>query len=308
MNAHKNARTTPYARALMVERRAGGATVAAIAADFGVSARTVHKWLRRFSQEGPTGLEDRSSRARRRPHAVCDAWVAMIERLRRLRLTAREIAEALKLARSTVSGVLARLGLGRLAALDPKEPVVRYEHEKPGDLIHLDTKKLGRFNRIGHRITGDRRQGRSPGAGWDAVHVCIDDFSRAAYVEVLADEKKHTCAGFLARAAAWLQVRGVTVKRVMTDNGSGYRSKVFARAVRALKARHIRTRPYTPRTNGKAERFIQTMLREWAYAIPFTSSQARNADLPRWLAYYNSHRPHGSLAHKPPATRLPQQA
>jgi len=306
MNAHKNARTTPFARALMVERRAAGWPPPDIAAAIGVSTRTVFKWLRRFREEGAAGLENRSSLARRRPHAVPEAWTAAIERLRRLRLTALDIARALGMARSTVAGVLARLGLGRLAALEPKPPVVRYERAAPGELVHLDIKKLGRFRRAGHRVTGDRLQGRSRGAGWDFLHVCVDDFSRTAYVEVLDDEKGRTCAGFLVRALRWLRARGVRVERVMTDNGAGYRSKAFARVRRAVGLRHVRTRPYTPRTNGKAERFIQTLMREWAYAAPYPSSTVRAADLPRWLAYYNQARPHGSLDRRPPVSRLPQ--
>lgn len=305
MNAHKNARTTPFARALMVERRTAGASVAEIAAHFGVSARTVWKWLRRHREEGAPGLENRSSRARRRPHALPAPWTAMIERLRRLRLTALEIAERLRLARSTVSGVLARLGLGRLSALAPKEPVVRYERSAPGELIHLDIKKLARFEKPGHRVTATRA-GQNKRVGYDFVHVCVDDFSRTAYVEILPDEKGRTCAGFLVRALKWLRARGVTVARVMTDNGCGYVSKVFARTARAVGARHLRTRPYTPKTNGKAERFIQTLMREWAYALAYPSSDDRAADLPRWLAYYNHERPHGSLDRRPPVSRLPQ--
>lgn len=308
MNAHKNARTTPYARALMVERRAAGVSLGDIAAGFGVSTRTVSKWLRRHREDGAAGLENRPSIARRRPHAIGAPWTDMIERLRRLRLTALQIAERLGLARSTVSGVLKRLGLGRLSALEEPAPIVRYERANPGDLIHLDVKKLGRFRRMGHRVTGDRRKGRSKGAGWDYVHVCVDDFSRAAYVEILDDEGQHACTGFVIRAIRWFRARGVTVERVMSDNGSGYRSGRFARAVRAARARHIRTKPYTPQTNGKAERFIQTLLREWAYAVPYRSSHARAAALPAWLAYYNRERAHASLQRKPPVSRLPQTA
>jgi transposase InsO family protein len=293
----------------MVERRAQGWTVPAIAAAAGISVRRVYAWLRRHREEGAAGLENRPSIAHRRPHAVPAPWAAMIEQLRRLRLTALEIAERLTLARSTVSGVLARLGLGRLSSLEPAEPPRRYERKAAGEILHLDTKKLGRFNRMGHRVTGDRQgQSNSRGVGWEFVHLAIDDFSRAAYVEVLEDELGVTCAAFLGRARRWFLARGVRIERVMSDNGSGYKSHVFARACRAARARHIRTRPYTPKTNGKAERFVQTLLREWAYAMPYPSSAARAADLPRWLGYYNSARPHGSLGKKPPVSRLPQPA
>jgi transposase InsO family protein len=309
MNAHQNARTTPFARALMVERRARGASLAEIATSLGVSARTVCKWLKRHREEGAAGLQNRPSVAHRRPHATSAPWAAMIERLRRLRLTALAIAEQLRIPRSTVSAVLTRLGLGRLSSLEPAEPPRRYERAAPGELLHLDTKKLGRFNRIGHRITGDRTgQSNGRGVGWEVVHIAIDDFSRAAYVEVLKDEKKRTCTAFLVRALRWFAERGVAVQRVMTDNGSGYKSRLFAKALKLLRIRHIRTRPYTPKTNGKAERFIQTLLREWAYAMPYPSSDARAADLPRFIAYYNLARRHGSLGRRPPVTRLPQPA
>jgi len=308
MNAHQNARTTPFARALMVERRARGASVAEIAVSLGVSTRTVAKWLKRHREEGAAGLQNRPCVAVRRPHATPAPRVALIEKLRRLRLSARAIAERLKMARSTVAAVLARLGLGRLSSLEPAPPPRRYERAAPGELVHLDTKKLGRFNAVGHRITGDRRKGRSEGAGWEFVHLAIDDFSRTAYVEILADETGATCAAFLARALAWFTARGVAVARVMTDNGSGYVSAAFAQACAEAGARHLRTRPYTPRTNGKAERFVQTLLREWAYARSYPTSRSRAARLPRWLAHYNSARPHGSLGHAPPVTRMPQLA
>jgi transposase InsO family protein len=279
-----------------------------VAADFGVSVRTVYKWLARFRAEGEPGLLDRPSTARALPHRLPPAWVALIEKLRRTcRMTARAIARRLRLCRSTVSGVLARLGLSRLKALDLPEPVRRYERGAPGDLIHLDIKKLGRFVREGHRVTGSRRN-KSRGAGWEYVHVAIDDFSRLAYVEVLENERGVTCAGFLKRAVAWLSAQGVAVRQVMTDNGSGYISKVFTQARTVLGLRHIRTRPYTPKTNGKAERFIQTMLREWAYARPYRSSANRAAQLPRWLTHYNHNRPHGSLGHLPPISRIRSQS
>ena len=219
------------------------------------------------------------------------------------RLTGAEIAAKLGLARSTVSGWLARIGLGRLASLEPKPPVRRYQRQSPGELLHLDIKKLGRFERTGHRITGCRR-GRSQGAGWDYLHVAIDDATRLAYVEVLPDETRHSTTSFLLRALRWFKARGVRVERVMTDNGSGYIAGLFRRTLQRLAIRHIRTRPYTPKTNGKAERFIQTMLREWAYAIPFRSSLTREADLPRWLDWYNSKRPHMGIKGKTPIQAL----
>lgn len=305
MNAHKNARTTPFGRAVMVRRvLQEGWTVAAAAAAFDVSIRTVHKWLARFRSEGRAGLENRSSA----PHLVANKlpapWLAMITRLRRdYRMTGEEIAVRLRLPRSTVASHLRRLGLGRLVALEPSEPARRYNRARAGELIHLDVKKLARFRRIGHRITGDRRHG-SDGAGWEFVHVAVDDASRLAYVEVLPDEKRHSVTAFLVRALRWFKRQGIRVERVMTDNGPGYVSKLFQKACRMLRLRHIRTRPYTPKTNGKAERFIQTLLREWAYALPYRSSDTRAAHLPRWLRHYNHERPHASLARQPPIAWL----
>ena len=310
MNAHKNARTTPHIRALIVQLREGGMSVADIAARFAISPRTVYKWLKRHRQGGAAGLVDRSSAPLHVANALPQPWIDMAAKLRReLRLSVEEIAELLKLARSTLARRLARLGLGRLSNLDPKPPVRRYQRERPGELIHLDIKKLGRFNQPGHRITGDRtrqssRRGKGWGAGWEFVHVAIDDATRLAYVEVLEDERKWTATGFLLRAVRWFRDRGIRIERVMTDNGACYISGVFAKACRLIGARHIRTRPYTPQTNGKAERFIQTCLREWAYAIPYASSQSRSDDLPRWLDWYNQKRPHSALKRQSPAQAL----
>jgi transposase InsO family protein len=218
----------------------------------------------------------------------------MIVRLRReYRMTGQEIAERLQLPRSTVAGHLTRLGLGRLAALEPSEPARRYNRARAGELVHFDVKKLARFIRIGHRITGDRHRQNSK-VGWEFVHVAVDDASRLAYVEVLPDEKRQATTGFLIRALRWFKSQGIRVERVMTDNGPGYIARLFRKACRLLRLRHIRTRPYTPKTNGKAERFIQTLLREWAYALPYPSSDRRAADLPRWLRLYNHERPHAS--------------
>ena len=305
MNAHKNARTTPFGRAVMIRRvLQEGWSVTAVAASFEVSTRTVRKWLARFHREGRAGLDNRSSA----PHLVANKlpapWLTMIARLRReYRMTGEEIALRLRLPRSTVASHLRRLGLGRLAALEPSEPARRYSRARAGELVHLDIKKLARFRRIGHRITGNRRQG-SEGAGWEFVHVAVDDASRLAYVEILPDEKRQSVTGFLVRALRWFKRQGVRVERVMTDNGSGYVSRLFRKVCRLLRLRHIRTRPYTPKTNGKAERFIQTLLREWAYALPYRSSASRAADLPRWLRHYNQERPHASLARQSPTAWL----
>jgi transposase InsO family protein len=308
MNAHKNARTTPFGRAVMIRRvLQEGWNVSAVAASFEVSTRTVRKWLARFRREGWAGLENRSSA----PHLVANKvpapWLTMIARLRReYRMTGEEIALRLRLPRSTVASHLRRLGLGRLATLEPSEPARRYSRARAGELVHLDIKKLARFRRIGHRITGDRRHG-SEGAGWEFVHVAVDDASRLAYVEVLPDEKRQSVTGFLVRALRWFKRQGVRVERVMTDNGAGYVSRLFRKVCRLLRLRHIRTRPYTPKTNGKAERFIQTLLREWAYALPYRSSDSRAADLPRWLRHYNQERPHASLARQSPTAWLQAQ-
>lgn len=309
MNSHKNAKTTPLSRAEIVRRvREEGQSPAKVATAFGVSERTVRKWLRRFREEGVAGLENRSSRPHTLQSQFIDGWTELIVSLRHYRLTALEIANQLGFARSTVSALLKRLGLNRLSRLTPPEPVRRYERRRPGDLIHIDIKKLARFKRIGHRITGDRRKGRSENVGYDYVHVCVDDHSRVAYVEVLPDETGQTCADFLARAVLWFAKKGITIRRVMSDNGPGYKSDIFRQARQALGLKHLRTRPYTPKTNGKAERFIKTMLEDWAYALPYKTSDRRNANLPRWLRIYNCERPHGSLGGAPPISRLQPQA
>ena len=251
-NPHNNARTCLYSREQIVLRHQNGETVKAIAAAFGISVRTVYKWLKRFCEHGLQGLQSRSSQPHSNPRAYLAAYDELIARLRTFRLTALDIAGALGLARSSVSHALKRMGLNRRDKLNPPEPVRRYERDRPGDLIHLDIKKLGRFVQIGHRITGHHRRKRSRHLGYDYVHVAIDDHSRVAYVEVLQDEKGDTCARFLARATQWFGKRGVAVRRVMTDNGVGYVSHAFRDAAIALGQRHIRTRPYTPKTNGKA--------------------------------------------------------
>ncbi len=281
-----------------------GRPVADVAAGFGVSERTARKWLARFRAEGAAGLENRSSRPTSVATRTAEPWIEMMERLRReYRLGAEEIATQLQCARSTIAAWLKRRRLGRLKNLDEPAPVRRYQRQRPGELIHLDIKKLARFERMGHRITGDRH-GASEAAGYDFFHVAIDDATRLAYVEVLPDERRGSTTGFLVRALRWFRTRGIRVERVMTDNGSGYVARLFRKALRMLAIRHIRTRPYTPKTNGKAERFIQTLMREWAYAIPFRSSEARAADLNRWVDWYNRQRPHASLNKRSPVQAL----
>jgi transposase InsO family protein len=316
MKLHANARTCPNSRRLLVARiedeewSLGSAAEAA-----GVSERTAAKWLARWRAEGENGLQDRSSAPRRRPTRLTQDRLSAIEALRRLRMTAAEIAEVLGIALSTVSRWLRRIGLGRRGALTPAEPPNRYERKRPGELIHVDVKKLGRIgpNRAGHRVTGRRlsNRGRTDAAGhvrrsvgWEFVHVCVDDATRLAYVEVLGDEKGATAAGFLRRAVAWFEGMGITVERVLSDNGACYRSRVHAEACAELSMRHLFTRPYRPRTNGKAERFIQTLTNRWAYGAIYGSSAERTATLPGWLDHYNFRRGHGSLGHRPPAARL----
>ncbi len=308
MNIHSCARTSVRGRELLVRRiTEEGWTVDEAAEAAGISVRTVYKWLARFEDEGTAGLVDRSSRPKRSPTQVPRGWQELVLELRRSRMTGAQIAKRLRIPRSTVARVLKRHGLARLKYLDPPTPIRRYEKHRPGELIHLDVKKLGRFRVAGHRVTGVRND-LSAGCGWEFVHVCLDDFTRLAYVEILPDEKGATCVAFLRRAVAWFAGYGVRVLRVMTDNGSGYVAKDFAAAVAAIRAKHIRTRPYTPRTNGKAERFIQTMLREWAYVRPYTSSTRRRVALAPWLRRYNERRPHGGIGGAPPITRLQEAA
>ena len=302
---HQNARTTRHRRMLMIERLQGGWTVPAVAAALGVDPKTVRKWRDRYAAEGAAGLRDRSSRPHHSPTRLDAGVAAEIEALRRQRLSGPAIARRLGRPVSTIGAVLRRRGLGRLASLEPRPPVIRYERAHPGELIHLDIKKLGRIAGLGHRITGDRRgQSAKRGTGWEYLHVAIDDASRLAYTEVLPNERKESATAFLVRALCWFERHGVTVARVMTDNGSAYRSTLFRQTCAAAEARHLRTRPYTPRTNGKAERFIQTCLREWAYASPYQSSDERTQAMPAWLCDYNTQRPHSALDGKPPISRL----
>jgi transposase InsO family protein len=304
MQLHGNARLSPFQRALLCSRvREEGWTVADAADAAGCSERTAYRWLTRHDAGEP--MTDRSSAPRCVPGRTPSEIERVIEQLRRLRWTSTRIAAELGLASSTVCAVLARLGLNRLSRLEPPEPPNRYCRRHPGELIHVDIKKLGRFDRPGlpahERRAGYRRVGQGR-RGWEFCHVAVDDTSRLAYVEVLDDEKGPTCAGFLRRAIAWFADQGVTVERVMTDNGGGYRSDAHAAAVAQLRVKHLRTRPYRPRTNGKAERFIQTLLREWAYAASYRNYRHRRTVLPKWLEYYNCRRPHSALGHKVPVS------
>lgn len=305
MNIHKNARLTPIGRERLVREVAGGQTPQAIARAAGVCPRTVRKWVARYKAEGLAGLADRSSRPRHLYRPVAPAIVDRVIALRRQRLTGKHIAKITAVSAATVSRVLKRAGLNRIKDLDPPEPVRRYERQHPGELIHIDIKKLGRFERVGHRITGDRKgQSNCRGVGWEFVHVCIDDASRIAFTMIMPDEKATSAIAFLKAAVAYYASLGVTVSRVMTDNGSCYKAFAFARASNRLKLKHIRTKPYTPKTNGKAERFIQTALREWAYARAYQTSRQRADELKPWTHQYNWHRPHGSLKSNPPISRL----
>ena len=306
MDIHKNARLTPHSRAELVRRvvqeRQSWATVATA---FGVCTKTVGKWVSRFRAEGSAGLQDRSSRPHRLRRPTPEPVVKRIEALRRERRTGQQIAAEVGVSPATVSRVLRRLGLNTLKALEPAEPVRRYERKAPGELLHIDIKKLGRFERTGHRITGDRSgHSNSRGVGWEYVHVCIDDHSRIAFAQILPDERKNSAITFLKAAVAYYKSLGITIERVMTDNGSCYKSHDFRKTCRALKIKHIRTKPYTPKTNGKAERFIQTALREWAYARAYQTSDQRGAVMPRWIHRYNWHRPHASLKYNTPISRL----
>ena len=305
MKIHANAKLGPKGRLTMVRRVVDeGWSIAGAAEAAGVSERTCSKWVRRYRDEGEAGLCDRSSTPRSVPNRTPEDRVAAIAALRRLRLTGAEIAFCLGMAISTVGVVLDRIGLGKLSRLEPPEPPNRYERKRPGELLHIDVKKLVRIERgAGHRMTGKRTK-HARGAGWEFVHVCVDDATRLAYVEVLPDEKARTAVGFLRRALRFYAAHGVTVERLMTDNGSAYRSTVHAIACRKLRIKHIRTRPYRPRTNGKAERFIRTMLGGWVYGAIYRNSVERTRALAGWLEFYNWQRPHGSLSKRPPGARL----
>jgi transposase InsO family protein len=315
MKLHGNARLSVKGRELLIERiELAGWSLSAAAEAAGISERTARKWVARWRAEGPPGLVDRSSAPAVVANRTDERRIEAIAALRRLRMTAAEIAECLGMALSTISGILTKTGMGKLGRLG-LEPAVRYERRRPGELIHIDVKKLGRIHQgAGHRITG--RRGRYTGSrtdaegvrrqtvGWEYVHIAIDDATRLAYVEVLGDQKAVTAVGFLGRAINHYATYAITVEQLMTDNGSPYRSAVHAIACRALEIRHLRTRPYRPQTNGKAERFIRTLLGGWAYGASYRDSTQRNASLAGWIDFYNHRRPHGALSHKPPIARL----
>jgi transposase InsO family protein len=304
---HRNAKTTPHMRALLVHRvRTLHWPVVTAAEAAGVAGRTAYKWLARYRQGGASALADRSSQPHRQPRRTPAAVISAIVTARHERLTAWAIAVRLQIPRSTVAAILARLGLNRLASLEAVVPVTRYERAHPGELVHLDIKPLGRILRVGHRIAPTRRS--SVGAGWEYVHVAVDDHSRAAYVEVLGDQTGATTAAFLQRTIRWFARRGVVVQRVLTDNGSAYISRRFQHCASRAGVRLIRTRPYRPQTNGKAERFIQTLIRRWAYAVPYASSSRRTQALRPWLRHYNLERPHAALNYQPPCVRFPRLA
>jgi transposase InsO family protein len=304
---HRNAKTTPHMRALLVHRvQTLRWPVASAAAAAGIAVRTGYKWLARYRHGGGAALEDRSSEPHRQPRRTPPAVVSAIVAARHERLTAWAIAVRLQVPRSTVAAILARLGLNTLMALEPAAPVTRYERARPGELVHLDIKPLGRILRAGKRVDPTHRA--SVGAGWEYVHVAVDDHSRAAYVEVLPEQTGAATAAFLRRTVAWFARRGVVVQRILTDNGSNYRSHCFQHAASRAGVRLGRTRPYRPQTNGKAERFIQTLLRRWAYAVPYASSWRRTQALRPWLRHYNLERPHAALAYQPPCVRFPRLA
>jgi transposase InsO family protein len=306
MNIHNNARLTPKGREQMVRAVVDrGLSKTAAARQSNTTPKTVAKWVARFEAQGVDGLRDRSSKPLSSPSQIPLAMCAAVERLRRERRTQEHIAAETGISKASVSRILKRCGLSLLSSLEPQDPRPRYERDQPGEIIHLDIKKLGRFNSVGHRITG-RRGGRcsSQAAGWEFAHVAIDDHSRVARIDIFPDQRKESAVAFLCATIAYFKSLGVTVERVMTDNGSCYLSKAFARACRELGIKHIKIKPYTPQTNGKAERFIQTALREWAYATAFEHSDQRRQALLPWLHRYNWHRPHASLAKKPPISRL----
>jgi len=304
MRVHPNARTTPRSRAVIIARVENeGWSVAETAEAFGVSERTVYKWRSRYRAGGSAALEDGRCVPQRIPHRTAAAKVARIVQLRGQRLRMWEIAWRVGVPRSTVAAVLARHGLSRLPLTEPPPPVVRYQRDRAGELLHIDTKPLGKIGQIGHRIHGDRSK-RVRGIGYEHAHVAIDDASRLAYVEILPTAQKTEAIGFLERAVSWFASLGIRIEQVMSDNGSAYLSRAFAATCKTLNMRHIRTRPYTPRTNGKAERFIQTMLREWAYRRSYRTSGFRRRALTPWLRYYNRWRPHTSLNFQSPLSRL----
>jgi transposase InsO family protein len=303
MDIHQNARLTLYSREQLAQSvLLQGRTLTWAAAQFIVAPRTARKWVRRYQAEGRCGLADRSSRPHRLRQPTPSALIERVEHLRRQRFTGMHIAQQTGLSTATVSRILRRLGLHRLRALDPAPAIIRYEYPRPGDLLHMDTKQLGRFGPMQTRGDG-RRRGQHPGSGWEHAHVAIDDHSRLAFSLLLSDKSAPSAITFLRAAVAHYARFGIVIRRLLTDNGHCYRSRAFRRCCAQLGIRQRFTRPYTPRTNGKAERFIQTALREWAYACTYQDSEQRAQQLPRWLHHYNWHRPHASLNHAPPISR-----
>lgn len=304
MNNHKNARLTFHGRLLIVRRvLQEGLRPAEAAQAAGVSVRTVYKWVDRYCTEGEAGLHNRSSKPHQSPLATAEPIVGQVVELRRSRMTYRQISRQVGVGAATIGRLLKRAGLNRLASIEPARPDNRYEHDAPGDLLHLDIKKLGRFQRPGHRATGTRADCRNAGAGWEYVHIAIDDHSRIAFGSLHLDETGKSACEALLNAIRYYRDLGIQFRRVLTDNGSAYKSRRFKRLCRRLDLIHRHTRPYSPRTNGKAERFIQTALREWAYARSYESSNERARHLLPWLHQYNWHRPHASLDYNPPISR-----
>lgn len=300
MNTHKNARLTPYLRQEACRRVRAGAKVAHVARELAVSRQTIYAWLKR-----PDDAETRSSRPHHSPTRIPRRWRRQIRKRRGQRWSGRRIAQHCGIPLSTVGRELRRLGLGRVPSVDGPRRIVRYERDRPGELVHLDIKKLGRISLVGHRIHGDRRR-RTHGRGWEFVHVAIDDHTRLAYVEVLPDETAQAAAGFLARAVAWYAALGITVERVLTDNGSCYRALPFGEQALTLGIGQRFTRPYRPQTNGKAERFIRTLINEWAYNRAYARSGWRTRALTHYLSFYNTERRHSALGNQTPAMRLAQ--
>jgi transposase InsO family protein len=304
MNLHHNARLTPKGRELLIERLERGEHPEDVACAMGVSIRTVYKWRLRYREEGFSGLQDRSSRPLNSPAETLETIETQVIALRREKRIYDLIAKQTGLSRATVGRILMRHGLNRWRDLEPAAPVIRYEKDSPGEMIHMDIKKLGKFDRVGHRITSDRHgQSNARGIGWEFVHVSIDDHSSLAFSQVRKSERKACAMAFLIATVAWYKRLGIKIERQMTDNGSCYRSKAFNRLCKALGIKHIYTKPYTPKTNGKAERFIQSSLREWAYAQAYDTSEQRKKELPYWLHHYNWHRPHAGIKRKPPISR-----
>jgi transposase InsO family protein len=302
-NYHHHARSTKYGREFMAKSVLDGRlSLREAAAECRLSRQSAAKWVKRYREQGAAGLRDRTSRPHCSPRRTPKERVVEIERLRRERWTGARIARQLGLSRATVSRVLRRLGLNRIRALEPAPAVVRYEHAAPGDMLHLDIKRLVRIQRPSHRVTGDRRD-KVRGIGAEFLHVAIDDYSRIAFTALYPDQTERSSTHFLASAVAWFDRLGIAIRRVLTDNGACYRAHRFRLTCEQLNLKHRRTRPYTPRTNGKAERFIQTAINEWAYARTYQNSEDRTFWLPLWTHQYNCHRPHTSLNQQPPISR-----